>query len=132
MTAIEQLHRCYTAINDGDVHQLEELLAPDFFYCARPELPGGGTYRGRDVCLERFRELRGLFDRLHWEPQDFVAVGAQILVVARVTGVGRTSGVSVEEALIHVWTMEDRQAVELRVFSDRTDALLALGSPADQ
>ena len=72
MTAIEQLHRCYSAINDGDMHQLGDLLASDFLYCARPELPGGGTYRGRDVCLERFRELRELFDELHWELDDFV------------------------------------------------------------
>jgi ketosteroid isomerase-like protein len=132
VTAIEQLHRCYTAINDGEVHQLEELLAPDFVYCARTELPGGGTYRGRDVCLERLRELRELFDQLHWEPQDVVEVGARILVVARLTGVGRTSGASIDEPLIHVWTTGDRHAVELRVFSERSEALLAPGSSADQ
>ena len=69
---------------------------------------------------------------MRWEPQDFVELGTRIMVVARLTGAGRTSGASIDEAIVHVWTIDDGRAVELRVFSKRSKGLRALGSPADQ
>jgi ketosteroid isomerase-like protein len=132
VTSVELLRRCYEAMNEGDWGPLEALLAPGFVYHTRPELPGGGTYRGRDICMDRLRELGELFKRLHWEPEDFVEVGARIMVVTRLTGAGGTSGVGIENRLFHVWTLGDGHAVELHVFSRRGDALRALGSPAEQ
>jgi hypothetical protein len=82
--------------------------------------------------LKRFRELRELFGELHWEPREMVEVGARIMVVARVTGVGRTSGASVDESLVHVRAMANKHAAELRVFSTRSEALRALSASADK
>jgi ketosteroid isomerase-like protein len=132
VTSVELLRRCYDAINEGDMGALETLLAPDFAYHTRPELPGGGTYRGRDICLDRFRELGELFKRLHWEPEDFVEAGPRIMVVARLTGAGRTSGAGIEEPIVHVWTLSDDHALGLQVFSERRDGLRALGSSAER
>jgi ketosteroid isomerase-like protein len=127
---VELLRRIYEALNEGEFGPLEAALAPGFAYHSRAEIPGGGTYRGRDVCMDRLRELREVFKRLHWQPEDFLEVGARIMVTARLTGAGRTSGVDVEELIVHVWTFDDGHAVELHVFSQRRDALRALGLPA--
>ena len=57
-------------------------------------------------------------------PEDLIGVGDHhVVVVLRMSGRGRGSGVPVEETIAHLWTLRDGKAVELQVYSDPEDAL---------
>ena len=47
--------------------------------------------------------------------------------VMRTWGRGRRSGVPVEQHEFHVWTVRDGKLEQLRVYTDRSDALEAVG-----
>jgi len=64
---------------------------------------------------------------VQFEPEQFVEAGDLILVVLRQTARGRTSGAALEQSINHVWRIEGGTARELRVFSDRAEALEAVG-----
>jgi ketosteroid isomerase-like protein len=46
-----------------------------------------------------------------------------VIVVLRMRGTGRGSGVTVEERIAHQWRVRDGKAVALQVYSDPEDAL---------
>jgi ketosteroid isomerase-like protein len=123
---VEELERFYKAFNTGRLEPLLALVHPEFVYRTREEFPGGGSY-GLEAALERISELRDLFDELRWEPQEFIDAGEHSLVVVRQIARGRASGVMLDESIVHVWLLHDGKAKELRVYSQRRQALEALG-----
>jgi ketosteroid isomerase-like protein len=123
---VERLRQVYEALNEGDDEPLLDLLHPAFVYWTREELPGGGSYRRHDF-LRRLAELRQTFREVRFEVEEFIGSGQDVVVVVRGTGLGRISGVPVDERVFHTWTIENRKAVELRIYSDRGEALEAIG-----
>ena len=123
---VEQLRHVYEALNEGADEPLLDLLHPAFVYRTREELPGGGTYRRHDF-LRRLAELRQTFREGRFEVEGFIASGQDVVVAVRVSGLGRVSGVPVDERMFHAWTIENAKALELRIYSDRGDALQAAG-----
>jgi ketosteroid isomerase-like protein len=123
---VEELERFYEAFNAGRLEPFRALVHPEFVYRTREEFPGGGSY-GLEAALDRISELRDLFDELRWEPQEFIDAGERILVVVRQIARGRASGVMLDESIVHVWLIHDRKVKELRVYSERGQALEALG-----
>lgn len=123
---MEELERFYEAFNAGRLEPLLALVHPEFVYRTREEFPGGGSY-GLEAALDRISELRDLFDELRWEPQEFIDAGERILVVVRQIARGRASGVMLDESIVHVWLIHDRKVKELRVYSERSQALEAVG-----
>jgi ketosteroid isomerase-like protein len=124
---VEELERFYGAFNAGRPEAMLAFAHPDFVYRTREELPGGGSFDG-ETAIERIAQLRELFDEVRWEPQEFIDAGGRALVVVRQIARGRASGVEVDEPVVHVWSFHDGMAIELRVFSDRGEALAALGA----
>ena len=123
---VEELERFYEAFNAGDIEPLLAFVEPQFVYRTRDGFPGGGSY-GLEDALDRISELRELFDEIRWEPQEFIDAGENSLVVVRQIARGHASGVMLEESLVHVWLIRDRRAKELRVYSERSQALEAVG-----
>ena len=65
---------------------------------------------------------------LHFEPEDFVAVDAErVLVFVRATATGVGSGVPVERRTAHECTFEAGRLVRFKVYSEREEALEAAG-----
>jgi len=102
------------------------ILHPAFVYRTREELPGAGTYRRHDF-LRRLAELRQTFREIRFEVEEVTGSGQDVVVGVRGTGVGRVSGVPVDERMFHAWTIENAKALELRIYSDRGEALEAAG-----
>jgi ketosteroid isomerase-like protein len=124
--AERELERFYAAFNAGEVEPLRAFAHSDFVYRTRDEMPGGGSY-GLDDALARISALREIFDEIRWEPQEFIDAGERVVVVVRQVARGRTSGVRTDQPISHVWLVEDDRARELRVFSQRREALEAVG-----
>jgi ketosteroid isomerase-like protein len=124
---LRRLQAGYDALGRGDDRAFVEFLHPHFRYRTRAELPGGGEFVGREVFNRRLAELQEMFEDLHVEPGEFIVRGDYVVVPVRWTGRGRAGGVQVSEDVVHVWRILDARGVELQVFSDRTQALEAVG-----
>lgn len=123
---MEVVRHVYEALNEGADEPLLDFLHPAFVYRTREELPGGGAY-GRHDFLRRLAELRQTFREGRFEVEEFICSDQDVVVLVRVTGLGRVSGVPIDERMFHAWTIENAKALELRICSDRGEALEAVG-----
>ncbi len=123
---VEKLRQIYAAINAGVDRPLLDFLHPDFVYRTREELPGGGSYSAAEL-LSRLAELREIFRGGRLEPEEFINCDRGVVVLVRVTGTGRIGGVPFDERLFHVWKIEDAKVRVLCMYSNRAEALEALG-----
>jgi ketosteroid isomerase-like protein len=123
---VEELERFYEAFNAGRMEPFLAHVHPEFVYRTREEFPGGGSY-GLENALDRITALRDLFEELRWEPQEFIDADERVVVVVRQLARGRASGALVDGSVVHVWLMHDGKVKELSVYSQRSQALEAVG-----
>ncbi len=85
------------------------------------------TRRGRQGFVEILTTVNEGFEDVRYTPEEFTAAGDRVLVKARRTGRGATSGVRVEEQQFHVFDLADGRIVRFRSFLRREKALEAAG-----
>jgi uncharacterized protein len=101
-----------------------ELISEDIVIRDRPEAPDPQTYHGREGVREALAASDDSFEEFTLQPVDMIGVGDHhVVVVLRMAGRGRGSGVPVEEEIAHLWTVESGKAVAMQVYSDAQDAL---------
>lgn len=124
---IEIVRTGYEALNKGDVDAVLQVFAPDI----EVHLPEGGINAGILSGHQGVREfLQGYseaFESYQIEPERFVDADDRIVAFCRHSGLGRSSGIEVENYPAHVWTMRAGKAVRLDVFPERVDVLEAVG-----
>jgi len=111
-----------------DAWRLEEsardLIAPDVEYVNPTYAVEPGTRRGR----KSFAIVRDTYTEFQLEIDRIIDAGDEdVVVLARYTGVGRTSGVQVTGEQGYVWTIRDGVAVRFRWFQSHGEALEAAG-----
>jgi ketosteroid isomerase-like protein len=115
---------------DADVW---DLISDDIEIRDRPEAPDPQTYHGRKGVQDALESSDETFEEFTLEPTDMIGVGNRhVVVVLRMTGRGRGSGVPVEEEIAHLWTVVDGKAVAMQVYSDQQDALRDARAAAGQ
>jgi ketosteroid isomerase-like protein len=67
--------------------------------------------------LDSLRTSFAVFESVDFVPEEFLDEGDRVVVVFRFTGIGRGSGVRIDERLCHVWTIRDGRAVRMEVRS---------------
>jgi ketosteroid isomerase-like protein len=129
---IEQtMRRGYEAMSRGDTSTIFELLDPDVVMHDRPEAPDPQTYRGHAGVVEALQKNVDTFETLALEPERFERFGDWLVIVLRMHGRGRESGVPVEEHIAHLWKLRDERAHELQVYSDPDEALRVAAEKAN-
>lgn len=105
------------------------FLASDFELHQAPSIVDtAGVFRGPAALSDSLDELRGSFERLVFEPEEFLAApGGEIVVLVRARGRGRGSGMEVDNRIAWVWTFRGDQAIRLVVFEEPAAALAAVG-----
>jgi uncharacterized protein len=112
----------------GDWQVAIEALDPDIEWdFSAIDWPDQGVARGRDEVLRFFRRFLGAWDDYGVEFEGFIPAGDEVVVFVRESGVGKGSGVRVEQAWAQVWTVRDGRMVRFRAFADREQALGAAG-----
>jgi ketosteroid isomerase-like protein len=124
---VERLRAGYEALDRGDISVVRDFIHPEARMHDRPEIPDATTYVGWDGIVLSLRASRETFDDFHFIPEQFHEKGDKIVVILRMTGIGRASGVPVEERIAHLWTVEDGRAVALQAYTSPADALEAAG-----
>ena len=120
------LRAAYTAIGREGIDSAEawELISEDIVIRDRPEAPDPQTYTGREGVRQALAASDDTFEEFTLQPVDMTAVGDRhVVVVLRMAGRGRGSGVPVEEEIAHLWTVENGKAVAMQVYSDPQDAM---------
>jgi uncharacterized protein len=89
--------------------------------------PGGGVVSGRDGVERFFRQWFGTWDRLEVTPERFIDAGDQVVVMLRIAGVGKGSGVEVSMRSADVMTVRAGKVIRHVGYLDRSEALRDVG-----
>jgi len=101
-------------------------MAPEAEFDFKAIYPDRPVLKGVE-SLRRFRE-QGPWEELKYEPGRFLAIDDErILVLVKVSAIGRGSGVPVELHNAHEWTIRDGFLVRFKVYGDQAQALAAVG-----
>ena len=120
---IEQMRRAYEALSGGEVETALELIDPEVEVRDRPEAPDPQTYHGHEGVRAAVQSTFDTFDLVEFEPERFVEAGDRVVVVIRMRGRGKESGVPVEDRIAHLWTLREGKAWRLQVYSDPEQAI---------
>jgi uncharacterized protein len=127
---INLARRGYEALAAKNLEAVLELVDPEVeieIYTRRPDLPESNRLHGHSGFLENLNQLTEAFDEIEIEPEEFIEVGDELIVVIRTAGHGKGSGIRVENRVAHVWTLRDGKATRFRVYGSKGEALEALG-----
>jgi ketosteroid isomerase-like protein len=119
---VELVRSIYAAWLQGE--SARSMIDPEVEYVNPPDAVESGTRRGRRA----FAGIRDAYDDVRIEPEELIdAGGDEVVVIARVTGKGRGSGVEIDWRQGYVWTIRGGKAVRFRWFNDPEQALDAAG-----
>jgi ketosteroid isomerase-like protein len=119
----------YDALAREDYQAVLELIHPEIEIHDRPESPDARSYHGHEGVLTALQLNVDAFEELRFTPEELIDADDQVVVVIRISGRGKVSGVPVEERIAHLWSIREGKAARLQVFSDPADARKAAGLP---
>jgi uncharacterized protein len=120
---IESIKGAYASVGGGNFDSMLDLVHPDVVVRDRPESPDPRTYHGHAGMREALESSDESFEDFELQPEEFIGEGDYVVVVLRMRGTGRGSGITVEERIAHQWKVRDGKAVAMQVYSDPEDAL---------
>ncbi|MGA2065314.1 MAG: nuclear transport factor 2 family protein [Thermoguttaceae bacterium] len=92
-----------------------------------PDLWFGGTHHGPDAVL---REVMGPtsehVDGFRLQCDEFLDAGDRIIVTGRFLGRGKETGVGLDAAFAHIWTLRDDKVTRFQGYTDTANWLYAL------
>jgi uncharacterized protein len=124
---VELARRGYDAFNRGDMEVAFELFDPEIEWSEGTDVPEPQVYHGHDGVRRQQERFREAWESFSIEPEEFIEMGEQLVVIAKLVGLGKGSGVEVEARGAHVWTVRDGKAVRLEMYVDPAKALEAVG-----
>ena len=123
--ALENLERLYRDWSRGDFKASADVLHPDIEWRQAAEAVEPGMRQGR---AEVSQMTRGVFEALQdfrVEPVEFMQVGDQVVVVARLRGISRVTGLQLALTAAQLWTFAGGKAVRVEWYPDAAAALAA-------
>ena len=119
-----------TAIDWGDEairEMTERFWSPEVELRWSRSGPEARVYQGRDGVIQAFREWQEAFSEFYIEPLDFIEQEDRVIIPQRQWGTGRTSGISVEIEVTHVYEVRDGQIARVDEYDTLEEALEAAG-----
>jgi ketosteroid isomerase-like protein len=122
---VERVRRGYEALNRGELRP--ESFGAGFEIVEPPEQPGAETRRGPKGVSDSMTALTEAFDDLQYHPERLIESGNKVVVLLRVRGRGKGSGIVVESNVAHVWTLQGPKPVRVEIYLDVAQAMEAVG-----
>jgi len=124
---VERVRHGYELFLSGKLDEALKMFDPEIVVEDRTDSPDAATFYGREGFQKYLMAWLEPWEEFSLEPEGFHATETE--VVAFIRQWGRVRGVNsvVEERVAHVWTVRAGQAIRYRVFTNRDDALRALG-----
>ncbi len=125
---VEAVRRAYARFAAGELDAMRaeadpafELRPPDIY----PE--GPRTYLGIDGFMAWLEETREAWGEWRYEPHRYIDAEAHVLVLVKVSGEGRGSGVRLDREVAHVWSLKDGRVAACDVHLDVDAGFAAVG-----
>jgi ketosteroid isomerase-like protein len=106
-----------------DVDEALTYADPGIVWNPIEELPT----QGHDAVRASLARWKAEWDDYKVLPEEFVDGGDHIVVTVRLQGRGRVSGVDIDARFYDVYTLRDRKIVRMDQFTERSEALQAVG-----
>jgi uncharacterized protein len=103
------------------------LVAPAFELHPPEQSPDRQTYRGLEGLLAYLEMQLDLWDHASFATEQFIDAADRVVVFGRFSVRGKASGVPITIPSAHVWTLRDGRVVSMAIYSDRTEAMKAVG-----
>lgn len=103
---------------------------PDIAMFESTTLPGAASAVGIEAVRRYMESFTKYWAEIRFEPEEYIDAGDKVVVVARLVGRGKTSGVTVERTWAYVWTVRGSKALRMDGYENRQDALEAAGLAA--
>lgn len=107
-----------------------DRMHPEISMFEADTIPGAASAVGIDAVRRYMESFARYWEQIRFEPTEFVDAGDQVVVVARLVGRGKGSGVAVEREWAYVWTMSAGKVRRMDGYPSRADALRAVGLEA--
>jgi len=120
LQALEALYRDWSR---GDFKSSVDVLHPDIEWHQAAESVEPGVRQGRGEVSQMTRGVFEGFRDFRIEPIEFRTVGDQVLVVSRLRGTSRVTGMDLDRPSAQMWTFEGEQAIRVEWFPDAAAAL---------
>jgi len=112
----------------GEWQASAELFDPEFVAVfSSGAFPDPGTYRGARRTLDAWRSWLEAWEEFSLELEDAIPVGERVIVLNRLRGRGKASGIAVDAEVGCIFDLDGGRIVRM-VFCDRRQALQAAGA----
>jgi ketosteroid isomerase-like protein len=123
---VEIVRRMYDALNQGDWDAMFRDTSPDFEMTTQRG-PNAGTVRRREGVEGFLKDYIAAFDRVAWEPNEFIESGEHVVVLLTTRSRPRGGSVDVVTRNGHLWMIRDATILSVKTFPDPKKALEAAG-----
>ena len=107
---VKAIRRIYDALSRWDVDELLRDLAHDIEWSLPDTVPWGGTRHGHDGIRSFATIFQDHVEGTWAEPDQLLDAGDRIVVLGRLRGRARATGLPFEVQFAHVWTLTDGMA----------------------
>jgi ketosteroid isomerase-like protein len=128
---VDALRAVYAGWRKGNYGLSLTLYDPLVLFIPFPDFPAAAYYLGPDAITEFMRGFLAAWTKLTMTAEEFIEAGDSIVVATRWRGVGKESGALTERQVFDVWSFRGPLVTRVEFFSDRSDALEAVGLPRD-
>jgi len=122
---VELIRSIYGGWGRGDMGL--DKFDPDISMVESEEIPGAASAHGLDAVRRYMERFAKYWDDIRFDAEEYIDCGDQVVVVARLVGRGKTSGVDVSRTWAYVWTVRGNRALRMAGYADREQALKAVG-----
>ena len=117
----------YDAMARRDTASAIAFNDPEIILINTPNSPETAPYVGHQGLLEWVRAVEEAVGEFRVEADETIDVDERRVVVGRVCGEGRTSGLPVEVHLTTVYTLRNGRIVRSQAYDTKAEALAAVG-----
>ena len=126
----EVLREAYAALNRNDIPAMVEAFDPQIEWTEPADYPAGGTFHGRAEVMAHLSQARSSWAEGSCEPERFIVAGDKTIVFAYVRVRLKHETEWREGGIADVYTFRNGEAIEMRHFPDRQQALEWAGAKA--
>src|ERR1017187_2659124 len=116
---VEVVKGVYEAFGRGDVPGVLGAFADEIEWYEAEGMPYGGLHRGGQVVAQNvFGPIAEDVEDFAVTPEEFMASGDAVAVVARYPGTGKGTGKRLDLPAVHVWDIRGGKVARFRQFID--------------
>lgn len=124
---MDVVRRIHQAVERGESPRALGVFDDGVEYVNPPDAVEPGVLRGVDAFERAFATIDETFGGVRIAVEQLIDAGDRVLVLARLSGRGRTSGVGIDIPQGYVWTIRDGRVVRFQWFNDLELARAAAG-----